>query len=111
MLALAAAAMIFATGFFVSGFVADAIYFNDPANQNRPLERWMSPRYVGQSWQLPRPVIVEIMEIDPEAEPATRPKGGPRTVGHVLERTGMTMEELEARVREAQQELRARRGK
>lgn len=90
---------------FAGDALLEAIYFALPANNDRPLELWMSPRFVGQSWDLPRSVIFEIMEID-----GTGSKGYPRTLSDVLERTGLTLSELQTRVEVAEAEMKARRG-
>ena len=44
--ALALAAVLF----FATGFVRHAIYWSDPAHQQQPLEGWMTPRYIANSW-------------------------------------------------------------
>ena len=71
------------------------------------LEAWMSPRFVARSWNLPRETIEELMEIEPDAGRETRP----RTLADVLERTGLTLEELQRRVELADEEDRLRRGR
>lgn len=90
---------------FAWQFAAQAIYFNDPTHQNPALELWMSPRYVGRSWDLPPPVVFDIMQMDHD----TPPHDGPRTLTEVLSRTGLTLEELQARVESAKTALEARR--
>lgn len=104
-LALGAALVVLAI--FVGEFASEAIYFANPGNQDRPLELWMSPRFVGKSWDLPKPVIFEIMQMDMDAPP----KEGPRTLADVLVRTGMTLEELQNQVETAEREMRGRRNK
>ncbi len=86
-------------------FLAEAIYFNDPAHRERPLELWMSPRYVGQSWDLPKPVIFGVMQMDPNATP----RNGPRTLADVIDRTGLTLDELQVRVEVAKDAQRSHR--
>ena len=70
------------------------------------LETWMSPRFVARSWNLPKAEIFRIMEIDAgEGRDAM-----PRTLAEVIERTGLSLEELQRRVEVADEEDRVRRG-
>ncbi|GAD56807.1 hypothetical protein [Limimaricola cinnabarinus] len=96
------AALIFAVD-----FLAEAVYFADPAHRDRPVEPWMSLRYVERSWGLPRPILFEIIGHDGD----TPREAVPRSVGQALRDTGMTLPEFQAMVEEAQRELRARRGR
>lgn len=91
--------------YFAGSFASNALYFNDPKHQQRDLEAWMSPRYVGQSWQLPRDEVFAIMQMDIEAPP----KEGPRTLADVMAQTGMTLEELQAKVEAAKADQISRR--
>ena len=88
--------------FFGGNFVADFIYFHDPAHRNQSLEGWMTPRYVGMSYSLPEPVIREIFHLDEF-------KGERLHLSGIAERLGKTLPELEAEVLAAQQERRDRR--
>ena len=49
------------TLFFAVQFVADAIYWNDPRHQDQPLAAWMTPGYIGLSWDIPRDVMHEML--------------------------------------------------
>ena len=69
------------------------------------LKTWMSPRYVARSWNLPRKEIFRIMEIDADAGREAMP----RTLAEVIERTGLTLEELQRRVEIADEADRHRR--
>lgn len=97
LLAVALAAMVW----MGAGFVREAIYFADPAHQRQDLEPWMSPRYVGKSWDLPPEVIIAIMEIEPGQ--------GRRTLADVSADLGITIEELQKRVEYARGEIDLRR--
>lgn len=102
----AAAALFLALALILVGdAAAEAVYFALPANNDRPLELWMSPRFVGQSWDLPRPIIFDIMQIDDSAGP----EGYPHTLAEVLERTGLTLADLQNRVEAAEAEMKAQR--
>ncbi|WP_103333678.1 hypothetical protein [Pseudotabrizicola formosa] len=38
---------------FAGRFVAQVIYWSDPARQEQDVEGWMTLRYIARSWQLP----------------------------------------------------------
>lgn len=80
--------------FFGGRLISEALYFNDPDHKNQPLEPWMTPRYVGMSYGLPRHVIMEIMDLDDDRE------GRTPHMRVIAARLGMTLPELEAKVRE-----------
>lgn len=100
-----AAVCLLLSAIFAGRALIETAYFALPANNDRPLELWMSPRFVGQSWELPRAVIFEIMEIDHDAAP----KSYPKTLADVLDRTGLTLAELQTRVEVAEAEMKAGR--
>lgn len=81
---------------FTFSIVRDALYWSDPAHQEQDLQPWMTPGYVGKSWDLPPPVIGEIMDV----------KKGQRqpTLRHVTRHLGISMEELQSRVEAAKAE-------
>jgi hypothetical protein len=86
---------------FATGFVREALYFSDPAHQQQDLALWMSPRYVGKSWDLPPEVIVRTMGLDPDhAQPTLR---------EVTAHLGISLEELQARIEAAKADEDARR--
>ena len=89
LLAAALAALLW----FSTGFVREALYFSDPAHQKQDLATWMSPRYVGKSWDLPREVIIETMDLQPD--------NAQKTLKDVLDHLGITLEELQTRIEEA----------
>ena len=93
--------------FFLAEFVADAVYFANPANQNRTIEPWMSIKYVEQSWGLTKPIMFDIIGLDVR----TDPKNVPRSVADYLRESGQSLSEFQDSVAAAQQELRQRRGK
>lgn len=86
---------------FATAFVREALYFSDPAHQQQDLALWMSPRYVGKSWDLPPEVIVQTMELDADnAQP---------TLKEVTADLGISLEELQVRIEAAKAELDALR--
>lgn len=92
--------------FFLADFAAEAIYFANPDNQNRPLEPWMSIRYVEQSWGLTKPIMFELIGYDVN----THHEAVPRSVGDYLIESGLTIEDFQARVEAAANALREERG-
>lgn len=86
---------------FATSFLREALYFSDPAHQQQDLALWMSPRYVGKSWDLPPEVIVQTMELDADnAQP---------TLKDVTAHLGISLEELQMRIEAAKAELDALR--
>lgn len=81
--------------FFSKGFIANLIYFADPKHKNQPLEYWMTPKYVVMSYDLPPPIIDEVMGLRPKID-----KRKPLT--KVIEDLDITLEELQNRINEAQ---------
>lgn len=88
------------TAWFAFQVIADAIYFNDPRHQDEALKNWMTPRYIGQSYDLPRPVVLEILELSEEGPQRQR-------LGEIADDLGLTLPELTARVRDAAETYRS----
>ena len=86
--------------FFGIRFVDRFLYFHDPAHRNQALEPWMTPRYVGMSYKLPRDVIFDVMDLE-------NTEGRRVKVGEVADRMGISLAELERRVRKAKLEFMA----
>ena len=82
-------------------FLADAIYFNDPRHKDVALKRWMTPRYVVLSYDLPRSVVAEILELGPP------PEGRRRRMGDIAAEKGISLDELTMLVRSAATAYRA----
>lgn len=70
-----------------STLLADAIYFNDPRHKDVDLEAWMTPRYVGMSYGLPRNVIDDIFGIKENS-------GRPRRLDRQASKMGLSLDEL-----------------
>ena len=69
-LALMAFAVALASlGYFGVKSISSAIYWMDPAHQDQALAGWMTPRYVGQSYKLPRAELMDALMMDPDAPP------------------------------------------
>ena len=91
-------------GYFAFGFVADAVYFNDPRHKNQALEEWMTLRYVSMSYRLPPEVLDEAVGFDGE-------RGGRVRLVDLSAQTGMSLTEMHERILAAQDAFRAERGK
>ena len=76
-------------------FLAEAVYFNDPRHKNEALKPWMTPHYVAMSYELPRPVVMEMFGME-------KGKRHPRRMDKMAESMGLTLDELTAKVRETQ---------
>lgn len=77
-----------------STMLANAIYFNDPSHKDVELEAWMTPRYVLHSYDLPRPVLMELLGIDEDTK-------NPRRLDKVAQNIGLTLDELTVKIRAA----------
>ncbi len=72
--------------------LASAIYWMDPAHQDQALADWMTPRYVAQSYQLPRDIIEDVFMLERGVDP-------PRMrLGQIAENNSMTMDDLQTRL-------------
>ncbi|SNY91943.1 hypothetical protein SAMN04515647_2185 [Cohaesibacter sp. ES.047] len=80
--------------FFGARFAMSFIYFQDPTHRNETLQKWMTPKYVGMSYRLPRDVIHDVMQLEDF-------EGKRIKLEDVAERMGITLKELEQRVRAA----------
>ena len=79
---------------FAAHALLDALYFNDPRNVDVDLKRWMTPRYVVLTYDLPRSLVAELLELDSEEDRGVR-------LGKLAAERALSMEELTALVREA----------
>ena len=89
-----AAASIF-VAFFAVRMVASFIYWQDEAHQFQPLAGWMTPRYVGRSWQVPPEVVAGAL--GDMIESGT----GRNSLEQSAEARGETVETVIARLEEA----------
>ncbi len=51
------------TVIFAVRSVVFVVYWSDPAHRNQPLEAWMTPRYVAQSYDVPVEVVAEMLAV------------------------------------------------
>ena len=92
---MAFAVALAALGYFGVRTVSATIYWMDPAHQDQPLAGWMTPRYVGQSYNLPRDVVLEALMMDPDAPPRRI------SLNEIATQNGMTIDDLQTRVHAA----------
>ena len=83
---------ICAVGFFGVRTLRDAIYWNDPAHWDRPVEGWMTPRYISLSYKIPPRPLAEALFIDRDA-PFKR-----QNLSQIAEANGVTLTELQDRI-------------
>lgn len=74
--------------------ITDALYFNDPRNVDVALKPWMTPRYVVLTYDLPRPLVMELLEVDPDNDRGIR-------LGRLARERNISMDDLTALVRDA----------
>lgn len=89
------------TLFFAGRFVAQAVYWSNPAHRNQPVAGWMTVGYVGHSWGL------SPHEIDAEAG-LPRPDGTPLTLAQIAAGRGVPVAQVIAEVEAALARLTAR---
>jgi hypothetical protein len=77
---------------FAADIVSDFVYFNDPRHQDEALKPWMTPRYVGMSYDLPRDVVHDIFGLS---------DNGPRgmTMRNIAAEQGLSLHDLTEKVR------------
>lgn len=85
-----------ALGYFGVRTIASTIYWMDPEHREQPLAGWMTPRYIGQSYKLPRDVVLEALMMDPDAPPRRI------SLTEIAAQNDMTMDDLQSRVTQAQ---------
>lgn len=81
--------------------IGNWVYWSDPEHIDQPLAGWMTPRYVAYSWDVPRPVMIEALDMgdkNPER----------RNLKRLAEAQGIPLEELIARIKAAIEDHRAK---
>lgn len=97
-LALALAASLF----FSMRMVSFWIYWHDPAHRELKIEAWMTPGYIGNSWRVPKKVILDALDAPDQPPP------GVRNLTTLAAYKGISIEELIANAEEAIKEYRAK---
>ena len=80
--------------FFSLRLIVFTIYWSDPANRDQPIEGWMTPRYVIESWHL----TPEVMQ-DALGRPSL--PGRRMTMAEIAAELGISLAELSARIEDA----------
>lgn len=101
LLALAFAFLLGLAVFFAVGAIRHARDFEVAKEQ--PLAPWMTPRYVANSWDVPRGTMMDILGLQP-------PGPGRRTLAEIAEGKGVTVEEYIAEIEAGIAAYRAGRG-
>ncbi|MEY8118840.1 hypothetical protein AB9F26_11305 [Falsihalocynthiibacter sp. BN13B15] len=89
------------TTVFLFRIIVGMVYWADPMHQDRPLEMWMTPRYISMSFDLPREEVLDALGIK-EGELKR-----PTTLRRISEHTGVDIKGLEAAVEDAATKFRA----
>lgn len=87
------------TLYLAGKILLDIVHFNDPKHQDQTLRNWMTPQYVMKSYDLPRPIVDDIFELDPEVKKR-------RKMRFIAEDMNLTLTELTERVRQGAQAYR-----
>lgn len=86
---------------FAGRFVAQVVYWSDPARQEQDVEGWMTLRYVARSWQLsPRDLYAAVGLPAPV-------RGSPMTLEQLAEDRGIPLADLIAEIEASILRLRA----
>ncbi len=81
-------AIAFSTAvFFTVRTATHWIYWNDPAHQDQAVAGWMTPGYVSHSWDVPRWVVTEAIDLEQRPD-------GPRNLERLANEKGETLPEL-----------------
>ncbi|WP_420397652.1 hypothetical protein [Nioella sp.] len=89
--------------FFAVRLVAFWIYWADPAHRDQAIEPWMTPGYVAHSWDVPREVAFEALNLPPAP-------GRPLSLQELAEERGVSVDVLAAQVQTAINAFRAEQG-
>lgn len=92
-----------ALGFFGFRTISSAIYWMDPAHQEQTLAGWMTPRYVAQSYNLPRDMVLDALMMDPNDPPRRV------SLSEIADLNSMTLQDLQTRVDAAVAQMAAER--
>jgi hypothetical protein len=79
------------TVFFSARLLLSSLYWADPEHRHRPVEGWMTPRYVAHSYDLPPEIVRSALGLEPG-------EGRQRTLAEIAEESGLTLEEIQRRI-------------
>ena len=89
---LALCVVLIATGVFGARTVRQIVYWSDPAKADQPLQPWMTPRYVGRSYDIPVEVVQAAFAIDAPDQPHRV------SLETIAREKGVTLEEMQAQL-------------
>lgn len=69
LLVIAFGLAVLLTLFFTLRLALATLYWSDPAHLQQPPERWMTPGYVAQSWQVSPQALATALGLDPDMAP------------------------------------------
>lgn len=95
-----------ALGYFGVRTISSAIYWMDPAHQEQALAGWVTPRYVGQSYNLPRDRVLDALMLDPHDPPR---RVSLSEIADLNEMTLQDLQDLQTRVDAAMAQMAAER--
>jgi len=81
------------TGFFLIRAAIFFLVWSDPDRAPPPIQPWMTPRYVGRGWDIPRNEMVQLLGLPPKGEYRRR-----LTLEDIAEDQGIAVEELINRI-------------
>lgn len=102
-LAIGFAVALALTLFFAGRFVAQVVYWSDPARQEQEVQGWMTLRYVAKSWRLPPRDLYEAAGFPGPV------RGNPATLEQLAEDRAIPLSQLIAEVKAAIDQLVAER--
>lgn len=85
---------------FAGRFVAQVVYWSNPAHQNQQVQAWMTVGYIARSWQVEGPDLGLEAGLPP-------PDGGPRTLTRIAADRGVPVAQIIAQVETAIARLQA----
>lgn len=77
---------------FLGRFIFAVVYWS--AHHEEPLRPWMTIGYVGRSWDVPPPLLDDLLGLD-------RPEGKPMTLHDIATQRGIPVEDLIVQVQRA----------
>ncbi|MFN3724080.1 MAG: hypothetical protein ACK4VZ_13640 [Paracoccaceae bacterium] len=78
---------------FAARFVAQVVYWSDPARQEQEVEGWMTLRYVAKSWRL------SPLDLSEQAGLPAPARGSRKTLEQLADEMGLPLAELIAKVK------------
>jgi hypothetical protein len=84
--------IITVAGVFGTRSISQMIYWSNPAKLDQPLQGWMTPRYVGRSYDVPPDVVQRAFDLETPSVPRRM------SLDAIMEEHDVTLEELQARL-------------